>query len=257
MNLVCFIIRNPNSPQFSENTRNEVLKHGFPEPHILDGSLRFKGDEQNSPVERAHLRIITYFFRNFREKKHIMVLEDDCEFVGEAYKTVKSALAFLDKKPNYWSTLHLGHLPAGPSFPVVHLTGKNMLLWTSLPFTGHAYIINRLFVKRILSAPSTSFKRPYSQEGFCQFSILKKYAIQPVIATQNRRPKELVDIDNGKLAWPLFLVTPHFDFNDWNHLFCFVGILTSFLLIFLSYILIKGINGKFQKCFKKSRRQKN
>ncbi|MGA1588041.1 MAG: hypothetical protein ACO38I_05555 [Ilumatobacteraceae bacterium] len=161
-------------------------------------------------------------------RKHLLVLEDDCEFVGDAAGVLARSLRRLDARPSSWATLHLGHLPMGPTIPTAALGGPYVITWTAVPFTGHAYVVNRRFTHRIIQ-PSRRFRRPYSQEGFCQMPIFKKFAIQPVIATQNRRPKELVMIDSG--WWPLGQITSSYDFSDFNHLFCVLGLVQTVILI--------------------------
>lgn len=241
------VISNPSNSKYAQETIARCEEVGI-KAVAVDGSTRYTGDEQNSPVERAHLRAISHYNRKKELRSyHLFVIEDDCEFVPGAKQIIENAILKLDKNPSSWASLHLGHIPVGPAFPVSGLGGTSMLIWSSIPFTGHAYIINRHYVSIISNLPAHKFKRPYSQEGFCQYSLFKKFAIQPVIATQNRRPKELVDIDNGKLAWPLCYLTPLFEFSDWNHFFCLIG----FVLIPLLFIIFILAAKKIITCTKK------
>ena len=235
------VISNPKNNIFAKETIARCKQVGIT-AHEVDGSPRYHEDLQNAPVERAHLRAISHFARNKELRNfHLFVIEDDCEFVPAAKQIIDNAITKLDRKPYAWASLHVGHIPVGPAFPVSSLGGTSMLIWSSIPFTGHAYIINRHYVSVITNAAAYEFKRPYSQEGFCQYSLFKKFAIQPVIATQNRRPKELVDIDSGKLAWPLCYLTPLFEFSDWNHFFCLIGFVIIPLILLLFIFVSKKI----------------
>ena len=223
------VIANPSDPRHALAVSAACERAGLPRPRISPGSARFPGDAPNDPVERAHLKAARAFARRSRggalRGRHLLVLEDDCEFVGDAAGALARALRWLDRRPASWASLHAGHLPAGPTVPVKSLGGPYVLTWTSLPFTGHAYVLNRLYAERVVAG--RRFRRPYSQEGLCQLPLFKKFALQPVVATQNRRPKELCDIDSTR---GIGGITSSYDFADFNHLFCALGLLQTVVL---------------------------
>ena len=116
------------------------------------------------------MRAISHFCRKKELRNfHLFVIEDDCEFVPAAKQIIENAIIKLDRKPYSWASLHVGHIPVGPAFPVSSLGGTSMLIWSSIPFTGHAYIINRHYVSvitnvalqhrlsAIFALPSSSF----------------------------------------------------------------------------------------------------
>jgi hypothetical protein len=235
----------PSGQHLAVETAERVKAAGLPPPIIIPGVLRHENahDVGNMPIERAHLKVISTFVRGgFAKTKHLMVCEDDCSFGDgeDVAGTIERALATLDNTVP-WSSLHVGHVPIGPTFPLFTLGGTTVV-WSSVPYCGHCYILNKVTAMEIAAKPAHAWVRPRSHEGMFGVPLLTKFALHPPLATQNRRPKELSMIDVEK-PW---LFTKGYDFNDLNHLFGSFAIFLPPIIFFLLYRIINSVLARWR-----------
>lgn len=235
------IIAHPHDPTHAHETRRHVMQDcQFPlTPLIVAGlppiaSSSLSGTD--SAITAVHAKCVAVMVRHgcVEKKQHVVILEDDCRFhsPSKTHAQLTSNLAALEQSTHgSWWTLHLGHIPLGPTIPITKPAhGENVITWSSLPFTGHAYVINY----RVANQLHKSWrKRPFSHEGMLSAPFWSKFAVQPPMATQNRRPKELKHLD--QTIW----ITRLLDFDQWTETMCILGLLMPVLFIWLFASLLR------------------
>jgi hypothetical protein len=221
-----YIIAHPNDPRHAEETQAHCVAVGLPQPTLVRGLKPTSGavSAANQSITAVHLRVLATAIRHGCEHRHqhVLVMEDDCRFLGRMTGRIEDIVGGLHDN---WTSIHLGHVPLGPCIPIT-VRGRDMVVWSSLPFTGHAYLLH---YRKLRSIMAHWGERPFSHEGMLSSSFWGRFAIYPPLATQNRRPKELAWIDKK------FKITSVLDFHQWTHVTCLV----SFLLpVLIAYVLL-------------------
>ena len=241
--LASCVIAHPDDPTEALKTVQDLFLHrGFASPPVLIPGLRpFRG-KANNTVENAdnaitavHAKCIATMVRRgcTQRREHILVMEDDCRFHGgsSTYRQILRLLDTLERVTHgAWWSLHLGHVPLGPVLPITHPVSGDVLVWSSLPFTGHAYVINYRIAAKLCRQWR---RRPFSHEGMMGAPFWMRFAVQPSMATQNRRPKELKQLD--ETIW----ITRLFDFQGWTDIVCVIALLLPLLLLWLIVHIVR------------------
>jgi len=203
----------------SELTRVGILDYNF-----VDSTMARSSDikERDACIINSHLNCFSQYVAS-RSSKHLLILEDDVKFLTpNPVGDIIDALSSLAHFP-WWYSLHVGHLPLGPTIPV-----NSLLLWTGLPFTAHAIIWNATRVREVLS--KVRHGRPYVIEGNVHLPLFSRFAVVKSVVTQSRRPKELVDMDTNSI---LGMVTRQFHFKTWNEAFVTLSVISPIILTIL------------------------
>lgn len=227
MDFDVYAIVHPTDPSRREHIEVELDRVGIRERVIVPGTSPSALGNANAHVAitYAHMECFSRFVSSC-SRKHLLVLEDDVSFtvsdpVGELHRALR-AIAQLP-----WYSLHVGHLPLGPSVPI-----NTQITWSVLPFCAHAILWNNRHVRELLNAGLARAGRPYLFEGNVQLPWYSRFAMLRPIATQSRRPKELVSIDSFPV---LGHITRRFQFASWNDAFVCVSIITPVsILLFAS-----------------------
>lgn len=177
-----------------EKMLKHLKAHGFDDVVVVDGtrprSAKPTIEELHDCICEGHYKCTKKFSE---EGKHpcFIVFEDDCRFtVPNAYNKIMEAINFLDtRKGLKWGSLHVGHTPLGPIFPVI---GISFLCRTIIPYTAHCYVLNGETARRLIKKlPKEKWKRPHMVEGLRQIPTFERFAFFPSIAIQNNNPKEM------------------------------------------------------------------
>ena len=227
-----FVIQNPNNKDPALDTLNHCVEQGF--KHVfLSRGIEGGRSATDEVVSACHIKAISEYLRHDYHKRnwHLLILEDDCRFeVKDAFNRVAKAVHMLDVRIPNWHTLHVGHVPLGPCFPILK-SDSSFVVWTSLPFSGHCYVINCVKASNILPK-KMQWKRPFSMEGLLHLPIFSRFALNPSIATQIRRPKELVKLDNA------LFITKGIWFEEYTIL---LEIISLVLPIIVLVLIVKGV----------------
>ncbi|KAG8459435.1 hypothetical protein KFE25_013071 [Diacronema lutheri] len=189
----CFlcVIYLPRNMKRCQETIENVVGHGFPPPFMMPGVTPRPGDTVHDCVCRAHHTAISWYLaKGLDSRYHMFVLEDDAQFVfDDAAERVKVALDSLETWGK-WGSLHIGHIPMGPIYPLPNGLARSMN-----PCTSHAYVLNRRTVRSIHAfVPERLWKRPMMVEGHWAYPADERFAMLPTVATQSVMPKEMASI---------------------------------------------------------------
>lgn len=120
--------------------------------------------------------------------ERIMIIEDDIEFTKTARIThaarITRNMDRLDLSYPAWQLLYLGQATLGPIWPTIY----SSLVQTSYPCSSHAFIIRRKTMNVAINNPT--LYRPHVFEYWTTVPFWSKFSLFPIIALQNRIPKE-------------------------------------------------------------------
>jgi hypothetical protein len=221
MQLIVFVIVPPHLPERKDIVSNELLRVGIKDFYFVEATMAASRSvsDRDACIINSHLHCFSRYV-SLRSTKHLMILEDDVEFVSEdPTRDIEDVLESLENFP-WWYSLHVGHFPLGPTVPI-----NALLAWTVLPFTSHAIIWNARRVREVLAKPHHG--RPYVIEGNVHLPLFSRFSVVKSIVTQNRRPKELVDLDTNSA---LGFITRQFHFKTWNDAFVTLSVLSPIVL---------------------------
>lgn len=175
---------------FAQQTIDDLKANGFETPILKICPSVPKGSsllKLRRSCMTNHFNVVQWFAQTFDTKTHhLMVCEDDCEFVEKnVSKLVHKQLAILDK--NYkWSLYMLGHVACGPMFE----TKFHRLSRTTCPILAHCYVLNGNKLNGYLKwIGHNLWQSPFMTEGWLFVPFWQKFAIFPSIASQNRQLK--------------------------------------------------------------------
>lgn len=186
------IITIPNNINRIQKLFSNLKNYGIPLPYIYYGQAAAisannlnNARKINDIIYQNHKDLTSWFIKKkLYNKWHLLILEDDAEFIGNnVTKKLFTAIDYLDNNCKTWKSLHIGSVPLGPIMPI-----GNNLCYTTLPFTAHAYILNK---NTITELKPKKWSRPYFLEGNLSINIKDKFAIYPSICIQNIKPKEM------------------------------------------------------------------
>jgi hypothetical protein len=144
---------------------------------------------RHQSIMQNHYKLTKWFVETFdADTHHLMVCEDDCEFViDHAKKDIEAHITMLETNYN-WSIYMVGQLAYGPLLP----TNCKGLVRTTIPVTSHCYILNGQKAKHyLLSIKPSWWTTPWMVEAWFLIPCGEKFAAFPSIATQNRTIKGL------------------------------------------------------------------
>jgi len=175
-------------------------EHKFPNVSMRVWPAAPKGASQkeiHKSATRNHAKTLRWFLDHHPpDEHHVIVCEDDCEFmtVEPAWPKIIDALQYLDAQYPEWTTFHVGHCPLAPLLPTSHPD----IVHTILPYTAHCYAMNGRQLRKLFEAHPNmdEWTRPQAIEGWCMVPWKQKFALYPTVATQNRMPKE---VNNSQL----------------------------------------------------------
>lgn len=225
---VSCVIAHPNDDTEARMTRDHCVACGFAAPPRIIQGIRLPPGGHFNAFGTAHTRCLRVMQRSTRAG-HVLIMEDDCRFVpragGSVHARIEACIARVEGLTGgAWHSLHLGHVPLGPCVPMGRTTCGDGIIWSALPFTGHAYLINRRHVPALLRRWNS---RPFHYEGMLCSPVWTRFAAQPAMATQIRRPKELRMIDEATR------VTRTLDFSTLNDMMCALGLVCPLVLVLL------------------------
>ena len=226
-----------------EKMLKHLKVHGFNDVVVVDGvrprTTKPTIRELHECICEGHYKCTEKFSKEGKHPRFI-VFEDDCRFiVPDAYRKIMEAVDFLDaRKGLKWGSLHVGHTPLGPIFPV---RGTRSLCRTMAPYAAHCYILNGETARRLINIlPKEKWKRPQMVEGLRQIPTFERFAFFPSIAIQNNNPKEMRWIVGDAVSYKTgvrFMETLAFTFT------C----LGCILLILAACVLLFGVVSRFKK----------
>ena len=176
---------------------DHLKKHGFNEITVISGKvvpIHLKNIESvNKAIFEGHYQCALHFASLVNAKKHMIVFEDDCQFVEQyGQHHLKKEIDYLDRCQPEWGSLHVGHIPLGLIFPVV---GHWSICHTLNPYTGHCYVLNGQVVQNLITNISPeSWARPNMVEGMKMIPFMARFAIFPSVAMQKVIPREMKNI---------------------------------------------------------------
>lgn len=232
----CCVIAHPDNDAEARKTQKHLEEDcEFPADTIkvirgLRPPPRGGMDNLVQSISLVHARCLSIMNREgcVDRKQHVMIVEDDCRFTSgdrmDVHHRLTKLIESVEKlSRGKWHSLHVGHVPLGPTIPVGASSENDVIVWSSLPFAGHAYLINYRFLRTLAN---TWGRRPYNYEGMMGSPIMTRFAVQPPMATQIRRPKELCQIDE----------TVHFtswmDFKLTNDIVCVISLVIPVVLAY-------------------------
>lgn len=236
----CCVISHPDDDTNAQETAAHLVDEcQFPvKPELVRGIRPPPAGNytMNHSISSVHARCLCLMNRQgcVDRGQHILIIEDDCRFTvsGNVYERVCKVISRMEKLTSGWHSLHLGHVPLGPTFPVCATDQKDVIVWSALPFAGHAYLINHRVVRKLASSWGM---RPYNYEGMMGSPLMSRFAIQPPMATQIRRPKELRQIDET------VHITSWLDFKLTNEIVCAISLLVPLLVMYgVVQLVLKG-----------------
>ncbi len=219
--IIVFVIVPPNLPERKAIVSKELLRVGIEDFYFVEATMAMsrRVSERDACIINSHLDCFSRYV-SLRSTKHLMIVEDDIEFVSEnPTRDIVEALESLENF-SWWYSLHVGHFPLGPTVPI-----NTLLAWTVLPFTSHAIIWNARRVREVLMKPHHG--RPYVIEGNMHLPLFSRFAVVKSIVTQNRRPKELIDLDTNSF---IGCITRQFHFKTWNDAFVTLSLVSPIVL---------------------------
>ncbi len=226
--------------QCAKQVQKHFEKHAFSSPEIRicpSAPHGASNREIQLSLSSNHYDILKSFSQNSLTG-HIIVCEDDCEFVcsGKAFPKIRRCLSYLDKHHPEWTTFHIGHCPLGPIFGTDH----SEVVRTMVPYMAHCYAMNGRQLKKLLiqNPNKRDWKRPQAIEGWLMVPWKQKFAMFPGIATQNRMPKE---VKNSKVVQKLGL-SRCLGIVEQTMMYSVSGICLIVLLILMIRLLLKTSN---------------
>ena len=219
---VTFLIGHPLDKQRTEKCLHHLRNVGFSDITVVEGvpSESEKITSVDAAIARSHYNVVSAFVsRGIR--KDLLILEDDVVFEARnASRLLDNVLFELNQLHSNWVSLHIGHIPMGPTF----WFGNN-LCWSLFPGTAHAYVLNGAKIKDyFLKLGPSNWRRPWIMEMQLSLPVFSKFSLIFPIANQKFRPKEMQKLDN------LILVTKFFDY--WE-----LGTIVSFLCFVIFMIV--------------------
>ena len=233
------IIAHPEDDIEAQKTRHHVMMEcGFRDEPILVRGIKPSPIGVFNSFSVVHSRCLAVMQRMgcSERKSHVLIMEDDCRFVSSGSQSVhdriEESIQRVDKLScGTWHSLHLGHVPLGPSVPLgTTKRSKDVIIWSSLPFTGHAYLINYRQIDALVKRWDL---RPFNYEGMLSSPVWTRFAVQPAMATQIRRPKELRLIDET------IRITALVDFSMWTHIMCGISLIFPLFLVWLVVYVVR------------------
>jgi hypothetical protein len=223
---ICVIYLPRNMARCNETIEN-IVAHGFPAPYMIPGVTPRPGDTVHDCVCRAHHNAVGWFLsKGLDARYNLLVLEDDARFtIADSADRLAAALDSLESWGK-WGSLHVGHVPMGPIYPL-----PNGLVRTVNPATSHCYVLNRRSVRSIFAlVPERLWKRPMMVEGHWAYPADERFAMSPTLATQCVMPKEMA-------AMPI--IRDHFSFDDGQRTaVCFAYFQTVALAVLLLWAVL-------------------
>jgi hypothetical protein len=155
---------------------------------IFYGERATSPEDVDSKVFATHYDVVHRFGPEcVRDKKHLLVMENDCLFTRRVDVEVKEQLAFLDTEQSGWHLLLLGHISALPVAPVRLDFG---LVRSFLPFESHCYILNYRFLTELIERiPRSLWCKPNMVEGWRSLPIGTIFSVFPNAAIQSKVPR--------------------------------------------------------------------
>ncbi|KAJ1638118.1 hypothetical protein T492DRAFT_1123450 [Pavlovales sp. CCMP2436] len=208
---ICVIYLPRNMDRCTETIAN-IVAHGFPAPFMIPGvTPRSPSDTVHDCVCRAHHNAVSWFLsKGLDSRYHMLVFEDDARFVyDDAPARLTAGLDTLEAWGK-WGSLHVGHIPMGPIYPLA-----NGLVRSVNPATSHCYVLNRRSVRSIHAmVPERLWKRPMMVEGHWAYPADERFAMTPPLATQCVMPKEMASMP---------IIRDYFTFQDGEVVLVIIG----------------------------------
>ena len=153
-----FLIGHPLDKRRVDDCLRHLSAVGFSNITVVQGVLSKSKDISNvdAAIARSHYNVVSAFLST-GSKKHLLILEDDVVFEARnAPRVLNDVLFELNQRHSNWISLHIGHIPMGPTF----WFGNN-LCWSLFPGTAHAYILNGNKIKHyFLKLGPSYWRRP-------------------------------------------------------------------------------------------------
>jgi hypothetical protein len=191
------ILTIPKNMKFAKQVQKHLQFHHFPKPMIKSFPSAPSGSTNKQMLQNAsenHFKIIKWFHETQKKSKHLVVCEDDCEMLkgDPCWNRINQYLEYLDEHYPNWVTFHIGHCPIGPIFPTQH----SSLVYSTMPYMAHCYALNRANLTPLLRQypHAKIWIRPFAIEGWSMVPWKCKFAVYPMLATQNRMPREVKNV---------------------------------------------------------------
>lgn len=208
---VTMVLSIPRNIQRLDALFENVKQHHFPKPFVHYGVPAPLGSDNkrvSESITRNHYHAIKMFNHWNSQRSFaydVMIMEDDCRFVvPKAHVLLQGHLDYLNKNKD-WTTLHVGHCPLGPVFPI-----RNGLIRTTFPWCAHCYVLKGTKIHDLLQKiPEKKWKRARVLEGWLTVPWSQKFAVSPSLATQSEIPKEIKHVPivnrlNMEKTWYVF-----------------------------------------------------
>ncbi len=201
MTIITIILTIQRNLPSANQVQKHLYDHEFPDVQVRvfpSAPPKSSKDVILASASGNHFNILRWFSETFpstpKNRNHIIVCEDDCEFTcgkQKAYPKIKQQIQYLDKHHPEWTTFHIGHCPLGPVFGTDHAE----IVRTMIPYTAHCYAMNGVQLAKLLKSHPNKrdWIRPQAIEGWLMVPWKRKFAMYPMIATQNRLPREVAN----------------------------------------------------------------
>ena len=163
----------------------------FGEIHIYNAEqvpLSATSKERDESIYQSHYNIICKYFPYCIEtKSHLLVMEDDCQFLEkELFKKIEINIIYLNQYYHFWHIFYLGHIPTARGFWRI----KNGLVATAQPCEAHCYIMNYEFLNSLLTyIPGVKWRQPFMIEKWTSLPKYVCFSFFPSVAIQNETPR--------------------------------------------------------------------